>query len=217
MPGTKGRKIVWAVLSRRKGEDKGEHEEDISLGGDLSLYGHAIRLQLLRRSTTGHAYCQHSDADADADADSYSNSNSNSNANANPDSYSNAHPNANANANADADSYANANSDSYSNTDAHPNANADARSRAYSAAWNERYAESCHSGRSGSLDDRSEPDADQSGARDRAEHRQRPLYRWIRQLPPGPCRLPNGPWIGHDLDTFYRRIQHDTGSVRRLL
>jgi hypothetical protein len=176
-------------------------------------------LQLLRRSTTGHAYCQHSDADSYSNADANSDSDADTHSNADTDTYSYSNANANANSDSDSDADSDADADTHSNADTYSdtNANSDTRSRTYSAAWDECYAESCHSGRSGSLDDRSEPDAHQSGARDRAEHRQRPLYRWIRQLPPGPCGLPDGPWIGHDLDTFYRRIQYDTGSVRRLL
>jgi hypothetical protein len=168
-------------------------------------------LQLLRRSTTGHAYCQHSDSDSNADPNA--DSDSNANANSNSCAYANSHPNASASANASPD--ADSNSHAYANADSHPNANA--RPRTYSATWDERYAESCHSGRSGSLDDRGEPDAHQSGAWDPAEHRQRPLHRWIRQLPAGPCGLPDRRWIGHDLDTFYRHIQHDTRPVRRFL
>jgi hypothetical protein len=209
MPSTKGRKTFGAVLSRRKGEHEGEHEEDINRGDDLGLYCDAVRLQLLRRSTTGHAYCQHSDSDSNADPNADSDSDSNANSNSNSYAYANSHPNANASPDADSNSHA------YANADSHPNA--DARPRAYSATWDERYAESCHSGRSGSLDDRCEPDAYQSGARDTTEHRKRPLYRWIRQLPTGRCRLPDGRWIGHDLDTFYRSIQYDTRSVRRVL
>ena len=203
MPSTKGRKNVSAVLLRRKGEHEGEHEEDINRGDDLGLYGDAIRLQLLRRSTTGHAYCQHS----------HSHSHSDANADAYPDS------DADANSHSNADAYPDANSNSDANAYSHPNPYADAyaRSRANSATWNERYAKSCHTGRSGSLDDGCEPDAYQSGARDTTEHRKRPLYRWIRQLPTGRCRLPYGRWIGHDLDTFYRSIQYDTRSVRRVL
>jgi len=203
MPSTKGRKNVSAVLLRRKGEHEGEHEKDINRGDDLGLYGDAIRLQLLRRSTTRHTHGQHSGSYSDSCADSDADSNADSNADAYPDSDANSHSNA--------DAYPDANA--YS----HPNPYADARSRANSATWNERYAKSCHTGRSGSLDDRCEPDAYQSGARDTTEHRKRPLYRWIRQLPTGRCRLPDGRRIGHDLDTFYRSIQYDTRSVRRVL
>ena len=184
---------------RRKGEHEGEHEEDINRGDDLGLYGDAVRLQLLRRSTTGRAYCQHSDSDSDSDSDANSHADADADPNSNSSSYSYSY----------SYSYSDADADSY----AYANSHADASSGACSGTWNERYAESCHSGRSGSLDDRSEPDAHQSRARDRAEHRQRPVYRRIRQLPTGRCGLPDGRWISHDLDTFYRGIQYDTGSV----
>ncbi len=191
---------MW--LSRRKSE----HEEDINRGDDRGLYRHALRLQLLRRSATDHAYRQPG-ADPNSDSNSHPDSDSNADSNADPNSHSHS----------DANSYANADPDSDSNADSNSNADPDARSRAYSATWDERNAESCHAGGSGSLDDRSELDAHQSGTRDRTEHRQRPLYRGIGQLPTGSCRLPDGPWIGHDLDAFYRRIQYDTSSFRRLL
>jgi hypothetical protein len=173
-------------------------------------------VQLLRRPTTDHAYRQ---PDTNANTNPDANSDSNPDANPDTDSDSNAHSdayaytNAHSNADADADADTNSNSNSNPNSDANP----DAGSRTYSATGNKRHAESCHAGRSGSLDDRSEPDAHQSGAWDPAEHRQRPLHRWIGQLPAGPSRLPDGSWIGHDLDAFYRCIQHHPGSFRPLL
>ena len=196
----KDAKHVGAVLSRRKGEHEGEHEEDINRGDDLGLYGHAVRVQLLRRPTTDHAYCQpnpnsHSDPGANSDPNSDANTDTHSDSGANTDS--------------------NPNSGSYTYT--YTDSNPDAGSRSHSAAGNKRHAESYHAARSGSLDDVTELDAHQSGTRNCAEHRQRPLRRWIRQLPTGPSRMPDGSWIGHDLESFYRFIQHDPGSFRRLL
>ena len=161
-------------------------------------------MQLLRRPTTDHAYRQ-------------PNSNANPNPDANSNADSNAHTNSNSDSNANSNSDPNADSNAHTNSNSDSNANSNAGSRAYSATGNKRHAESCHAGRSGSLDDLTELDAHQSGTRDRAEHRQRPLHRWIGQLPTEPSRLPDGSGIGHDLDAFYGCIQHDPGSFRRVL
>jgi hypothetical protein len=171
-----------------------EEKEDLNLGDYPGLHSGPLRLQL--RGATGQVWPNYA----------YWHTNANANSDTNPDS--NTDPNANTNPNSNPNTHANANSDPSSRP---------ASPCPYPATGNERDTESRHPGRSGSVDHLIDLDAHQSSARNPSEHWQRPVHRGIRELPTGSCRLPDGLWLGHDLDSYHRRVQYHTSSFRRLL
>ena len=188
-----------AVPSRRKNEQ----EEASSLDNALGLHSNALRLQL-RWSTIRQVYfgCfPNSNASDDTDNSNYSDNSH--------DPYDSHDPH---------DAYDSA--DDTNNSDDADNSHDSVRTPgpcADPAARNEREAESRHPSRSGRVDDLSELNAHQSSTRNSSEHRQRPVHRWIRQLPSGKSGLPDGRRLGHNLESLHRCVQHHTSSFRRLL
>jgi hypothetical protein len=126
--------------------EKNEEKEDFNFADHPGLHSELLRLQLWGATGQIWAYW-HTDADAHANSDSDSDSNTNSDSN----------------------------SDSHANSHAHTNSTASTRpsgSYPYPATGNQRDSESRDPGRSGSLDDRTELDAHQSGAWNPVEYRQ---------------------------------------------